>query len=115
MPIIDNQKLYDKVKKEADKIYKKPSAYKSGYIVKKYKELGGTYTDDNKPKDLERWFDEKWEDVAGLKYPVYRPTKRISKETPLLAKEIDPYNLMVLSLLKQIIKGDKNLPPFQEK
>jgi len=50
-----------------------------------------------------------------LKYPVYRPTKRISKETPLLAKEIDPYNLMVLSLLKQIIKGDKNLPPFQEK
>jgi hypothetical protein len=30
----------------ADKIYSKPSAYKSGYIVKKYKELGGTYSGD---------------------------------------------------------------------
>ena len=28
----------------ADEIYEKPSAYKSGYIVKKYKELGGKYT-----------------------------------------------------------------------
>jgi hypothetical protein len=31
----------------ADKIYEKSSAYKSGYIVKKYKEMGGRYKDDN--------------------------------------------------------------------
>jgi hypothetical protein len=36
MPIIDNIELYNKVKAEVDKIYTKPSAYKSGYIVKKY-------------------------------------------------------------------------------
>ena len=40
--------LYEKVKKMADEIYKKSSAYKSGYIVKKYKELGGEYIDDKK-------------------------------------------------------------------
>ena len=115
MPIVDNQKLYDKVKQEADKIYEKPSAYKSGYIVKKYKELGGTYTSDKKPKDLERWFDEKWSDVGGMEYPVYRPTKRLNKETPLLPNEIEPKNLLLQSILKQIIKGNKNLPPFKEK
>lgn len=26
-------------------------------------------------------------------YPVYRPTKRISKATPLIVQEIDPKNL----------------------
>ena len=44
MNIPMNMNLYNKVKEQADKIYKKPSAYKSGYIVKKYKELGGTYS-----------------------------------------------------------------------
>jgi len=115
MPIVDNQKLYDKVKKEANQKYEKPSAYKSGFIQKRYKELGGTYTDDNKPKKLERWFDEKWEDVGGMEYPTYRPTVRISKETPLLPDEIEPENLLLQSILKQIIKGKKNLPPFKEK
>ena len=33
--------LYKRVKMYADMVYDKPSAYKSGYIVKKYKELGG--------------------------------------------------------------------------
>lgn len=114
MPKIDNQELYDKVKKEADKIYSKPSAYKSGYIVKKYKELGGTYSPDNKPKKLKRWFNEEWEDIAKLSYPVFRPTVRVSKDTPLLPSEIDPKNLVEQSILKQVIKGKKNLPPFKE-
>jgi hypothetical protein len=58
MPIPKDKELYDKVKKDADAIYKKPSAFKSGYIVKKYKELGGEYIDDKKPKNLKRWFKE---------------------------------------------------------
>ena len=41
MPQPKDKALYDKVKKMADEIYKKPSAYKAGKIVKKYKELGG--------------------------------------------------------------------------
>ena len=37
MPVVENIQLYNKVKQEADKIYKKPTAYKSGWIVKTYK------------------------------------------------------------------------------
>jgi len=113
MPIIDNQKLYDYCKREADEKYEKSSAYKSGYIVRLYKSLGGTYTDDNKPKNLQRWYKEAWKDVGGEDYPVYRPTKKISKtKTPLIPSEIS--NLDEQIKLKQQIKGDKNLPPFKK-
>lgn len=112
MPIPKDITLYEKVKKDANKIYDKPSAYKSGYIVKKYKELGGEYLDDNKPKNLQRWFKEKWQDIGGKDYPVYRPTKRINKKTPLTVNEINKDQLRKQINLKQRIKGDKNLPPF---
>lgn len=115
MPVIDNQELYNYAKQLADEKYKKPSAYKSGYIVKKYKELGGTYTDDNKPKELKRWFKETWKDIGDEEYPVYRPTKRISKDTPLTIEEIDPENIEEQINLKQKIKGEKNLPAFKPK
>jgi hypothetical protein len=114
MPIIDNKKLYEHAKMMADEKYKKPSAYKSGYIVKTYKSLGGTYTDDGDPKDLKRWFKEEWKDIGEKEYPVYRPTKKISKtKTPLIPSEIS--NLPEQIKLKQKIKGDKNLPPFKKK
>lgn len=115
MPVIDDIKLYDAVKKYADTIYKKPSAYKSGFIVKTYKKLGGTYTDDNKPKKLKQWYSELWSDVADGEYPVYRPSVRVNKSTPLTVQEIDPSNLKKQIALKQKIKGKKNLPPFQSK
>jgi hypothetical protein len=114
MPIILNQELYDEVKAEADKKYKKNSAYKSGWIVKTYKERGGEYKDDNKTKDLKRWFKEDWKDIGGQDYPVYRPTKRISKDTPLTADEIDPEQLKEQIKLKQQIQGNKNLPKFMK-
>ena len=115
MPIILDQDLYNKVKLYADTIYKKPSAYKSSFIVKTYKEHGGRYADDKKPKNLESWFKSKWSDIAGEAYPVYRPTIRINKKTPLLASEIDSKNLKEQIKPKQIIKGNKNLPAFQKK
>jgi hypothetical protein len=112
MPIPENPDLYDKVKKLMDKRYDKPSAYKSGAIVKLYKELGGTYIEDGKERDLERWFKETWENVADKgQYPVLRPTKRINKNTPLTITEIDKDNLKEQIKLKQKIKG--NLPPFE--
>jgi hypothetical protein len=114
MPIIDNPTLYEKVKEYADTIYSKPSAYKSGFIVKKYKELGGTYTDDNKPKNLKRWYLENWTDIGNKDYPVYRPTKRVNKKTPLTRSEISPINLKKQIKLKQIYKGKRNLPPFEK-
>jgi len=115
MPKIDNPQLYAKAKREADATYKKPSAFKSGFIVKRYKEMGGTYTEDKKPKNLQRWFKEDWKDVAGLGYPVFRPTRRVSKKTPLTPDEIDPKNLVEQSILKQKLRGNKNLPPFVSK
>lgn len=116
MPIIENKELYEKVKKYADSIYTKPSAYKSGFIVKKYKELGGTYRDDKQPKKLKQWFKEEWGDIGGNnQYPVYRPFKRVNKTTPLTKDEIDPEQAKEQIELKQKIKGEFNLPPFKKK
>jgi hypothetical protein len=114
MPIILDKILYDKVKKEADEKYKTHGAFKSGWIVKTYKERGGRYGDDGKEKGLKRWFSEKWADVGNKEYPVFRPTKRITKDTPLTVSEIDKTNLKKQIALKQVIKGKSNLPPFQK-
>lgn len=113
MPTIENENLYNMVKQQANLIYKKPSAYKSGWIVKTYKQMGGTYRNDNQPKLLKRWFKEKWGDIGGQEYPVYRPFKRITEDTPLTAFEIDPIQAQEQIRLKQIIKGDYNLPKFK--
>jgi hypothetical protein len=110
--MIRNQPLYDHVRELADSIYKKPSAYKSGYIVKMYKDLGGTYGGAKTKEGLSRWFKEDWRDVGGKEYPVYRPTKRINKNTPLTVREISPTNLKKQIALKQKIKGKTNLPKF---
>lgn len=115
MPIPIDTSLYEKAKRIADKIYKKSSAYKSGFIQKKYKELGGRYKDDGKPYELKRWFRERWVDVGREDYPVYRPTKRITKDTPLTVSEIDKGNLQRQIALKQLYKGEKNLPPFEKR
>ena len=137
MPIILDKKLYALARQKADAVYKKSSAYKSGYIIKVYKELGGRYKDDNKQKKLTRWFKEEWKDIgnsaqvlqsqhaggpyaskdarAHKNYPVYRPTIRINKGTPLTYDEIDKKQLKKQIKLKQEIKGDKNLPRFKSK
>jgi hypothetical protein len=115
MPTPTNPTLYAKAKEIANETYKKPSAYKSGFIVRKYKELGGAYKDDSQPKNLQRWFSEKWIDVGNKEYPVYRPTKRVSKKTPLTVREIAPSNLREQIILKQKIRGNKNLPAFISK
>lgn len=113
--MIDDPELYALVKQYADLVYTKPSAYKSGYIVRLYKQLGGTYTEDFKPKKLKSWFSERWDDIGDKDYPVYRPTVRVNKDTPLTVAEIDPQNLKEQIALKQKIKGQKNLPPFRRK
>lgn len=115
MPTPVNKDLYEAVKVYSDIIYDKPSAYKSGFIVKTYKKLGGTYKEDHKEHDLERWFLENWKNVGDGEYPVYRPTKRINKSTPLTVDEIDTANLKKQIKLKQKIRGSRNLPPFKAK
>lgn len=112
MPIPINKTLYEKARKIADKVYSHPSAYKSGYIVKTYKDMGGKYREDNKPKTLKRWFKEKWGDIGKQKYPVYRPFVRISNATPLTASEISPAQAKRQIALKQRYKWTRNLPKF---
>jgi hypothetical protein len=105
-----DKELWNSSKKEIEKRYKKWSAYASGALVKLYKEKGGTFKGSNKP--LERWFKEEWTDYAKMDYPVYRPTIRVSKQTPLTVSEIPIENLIQQSFKKQSIKGKRNLKPF---
>jgi hypothetical protein len=113
--IIDNPELYEKAKRIVYQEYPKHSAYRSGQLVKRYKEMGGTYSGKKENTGLTAWFKENWKDIGGLDYPVYRPTKRVNKNTPLTPDEIDPENLLQQILLKQQYKGDKNLPAFEGK
>lgn len=116
MTVFIDEDLHKYVKSLADKKYSKPSAYKSGWIVKTYKEMGGKFENDEKGKPLKRWFSEKWISVVDEnKYPVYRPTIRISEETPLTIDEIKPSNMKKQIILKQKIRGKSNLPPFVPK
>lgn len=111
-----DRKLYEQVKAEADKIYKKPSAFKSGFVVKTYKARGGKYRTVSKERPLADWFKAEWKSISGKdEYPVFRPTRRVNKKTPLLPSEIDPKNLKEQIKLKQKLKGDKNLPAFKKK
>lgn len=109
---MNDKALYEKAKAKVYAIYKKPSAYRSGALVKEYKRLGGTYSGEKTKMGLTAWFREKWKDVGKKDYPVYRPTVRVNKDTPLTVREINPKNLRKQIELKQKIKGKKNLPPF---
>ena len=104
--------LYARVKRRASAVYSKPSAFKSGWITKTYKALGGKYSGTKTRQGLTRWFQEKWRDVGHRAYPVFRPTRRVNARTPLTPAEISPAQLKRQITLKQRIRGKKNLPPF---
>ena len=130
MPLPTDSGLYEEARSFIMSKYKKNSAFASGAIVKHYKGLfkkkygenTPPYSNDNKPKNLKRWFQEKWVDVnplLGIKddkaYPVFRPTKKINDATPTLYQEIDKKELLTKSKLKQKLRGERNLPTFEPK
>lgn len=94
-------KMYERVKKRIYKKYPKHSAYRSGLLVQAYKKefakkygkkepYTGTKT---RREGLSRWFAENWKSDTGnyrytSKRSVYRPTKRITKDTPLTFSEL---------------------------
>ncbi len=95
-----DQILYDKIKTDITNKYK-PSAYRSGLIVKTYKtEYYNKHNNNNayfgpKPKlsNLRRWFDEEWRtDTGNIGYnkkdDIYRPTIRVNKDTPTTLSEL---------------------------
>ena len=104
-----NKELYLKVKKEIYKKYPKHSAYRSGLLVKEYKSRGGEYTGKKNKDGLTRWFKEEWTNQRGTtgykkKSDVYRPTKRITKDTPKTFKELSKKEISVAQK-KKLKKG----------
>lgn len=93
--------LYNRVKARVIKRIPKHSAYRSGIIVKEYKEAykkkhgrGSAYIGKKQEKKgLSRWFKEDWRTQSGKKTyskksDIFRPTKRITKDTPTTMKEL---------------------------
>ena len=97
MPEPTNKKLYAKARAKYASM--KHSAYKSSLVVKEYKKLGGTYCGKKptaKDKGLKRWHKEDWKTqdgkttYEGKKGKIFRPTKRVTKDTPTTMKELTP-------------------------
>lgn len=129
MPTPEDIALYKRVKAEADKKFLAPtSIYKSAWIVSEYKKRGGIYKEDRKNPNqgLLRWFRERWVDLTrpiqkkgrivdyeecGRKqastkgtYPLCRPVRRITKETPKTVGELAPRAIQRAEREKQKIK-----------
>jgi hypothetical protein len=130
MPIPADTDLYQEARDFIRSRYKKNSAFASGAIVKHYKQQfkkkygdeENPYIDDKSPKNLKRWFKERWVNINPLMgilkdsaYPVFRPTYRVSNKTPTLYQEIPKSNLIKQHKLKQKYKGEHNLPTFEKK
>lgn len=116
-----NPSLYEKVKRQAkNKFNVWPSAYASGWLVQEYKRLGGTYVGKKQVESgLSRWFDEKWINVCKLpkivpcgrsngllrdwmiKYPYCRPSKKITKSTPVIASSLTKKQIQTRCQMKQ--------------
>lgn len=99
-------KLYEKVAKQIKKKYPKHSAYRSGLLVKEYKkQFSAKYGNKKQPYtgkkgkgNLSRWFKENWTNQRGetgykKKGDVYRPNKRVTKDTPKTFKELSKKDL----------------------
>jgi hypothetical protein len=94
--------LYQKVSDDIKNRYPVHSAYRSGMIVKEYKkQFKLKYGNRKRPykgkknpdKGLTRWFREEWKTQSGnigykYKSDIYRPTHRITKQTPTTLSEL---------------------------
>ena len=106
-PLPKDKRLYEKVKRLVYKNIPLHSAYRSGLVVKKYKdEFKKKYGPGSSPyfgkkpvkKGLSRWFKEDWKsDTGKYRYTtassVYRPTKRVTSKTPKTFSELTPKQL----------------------
>ena len=122
MPEPVNIELYHRVKREANRKFLAPTgAYKSAWIVREYKKRGGKYRGQRSKGLLKRWFDEKWVDVSSSqpravvpcgrsrattkgRYPVCRPSIRITKETPRTLSELSKSQIRSAVKRKQKLK-----------
>jgi hypothetical protein len=117
----------------------KTSAYRSMALVKKYKSMGGKYRDDGGSKKTTRWRKEEWVDLnqpkegggydkcghpndtkaessaksrrasGGGKYPLCRPSKTVSSETPKKYQDIPKSRIDIVNLKKQKLQNKGNI------
>jgi hypothetical protein len=113
MPEPSDQELYNKSKREVDKNYDKPSAYRSMAYTRTYlKNYREKYGDDKKaykgknPEELKNWRKEKWVDVKSFLQNPKNPTACgnapiKSGEYPLCmpVNDLSKYNKSELNLL----------------
>ena len=112
MAIPTNKILYDAVKKDTYEKYPKHSLFRSALIVKKYKELGGTYKEKKQESKIDKWFNQKWISVNDYshnkaivpcgssdtkakfnQYPLCRPLEIVKKLSDAqIEKMIDEKN-----------------------
>lgn len=131
--------LYAKVRKEADKSFAVSSAYKSGWIVKTYKDRGGAYASSmgservkTGDSGLTRWFKEKWvdlnrptgngsfepcgrkQDSNSTKYPLCRPSIKVNQGTPRTVGSLSSASIAKAKKDKAKVKGTGHIK-FQVK
>jgi len=121
------------------KFQAKTGIYKSSWIVSEYKRLGGKYIGTKPKKSgLKRWYKEDWVDLnrpiknssgktigykpcgrpsKGIlkssgkktKYPLCRPTKRVTFATPKIISEISKRDIALAKRQKQKIQHTGNI------
>ena len=92
--------MYNRIKRAVIAKNPKHSAYRSGAIVKQYKAAfkkkygnKAPYTGNKTKGNLTRWYKEEWKTDKGKETykeggTIFRPTKRISKKTPVTMGEL---------------------------
>ena len=103
---VKNPELYKEAFRIADNTYERPSAYRSMYIVRKYKELGGLYEGDAKSKAkakeankqrTDNWRKEEWIQI--------KPYLKEKKKVPCGAGD----NAKACRPLKEVKSGEDNI------
>jgi hypothetical protein len=100
MPVPKDKQLYDSIATYIKANYE-PSAYRSGLIVRTYKNEfsqkygrpDAYYGNKDESKGLARWFAEDWKNQRGEvgytdKGDIYRPSHRINELTPTTWSEL---------------------------
>ena len=122
-----NKALYEKAKRMATEKFTSPTgAYRSMWIVRQYKKMGGTYSNRKSTSKLERRRKEGWVDLnqpngkggyercghkntQNNKYPLCRPSKTISKDTPRKYQDISESSIRKANIEKQKIRENGNI------
>jgi hypothetical protein len=114
MAIPKDKNMYERIKKSVYSEIPTHSAYRSGQIVKRYKmaykkkyNSSDAYEGKKKTnKGLDRWFKEDWRTQDNKKEydskdDIFRPTKKITKETPKTMSELSKKDIKKAQRKKQ--------------